>query len=87
MFKIEESAVAELSDHAMLLMAQLGLVLFVIWLIAATTGKGHLGVPRSARAGAYNPHAANKWYAAADTNPRPYNETAWKTAVGMAVSA
>ena len=84
MLKIEESAIAEISDRAMLLAAQFGLIMFVIWLVAAIMGKGHLAEPKK-RAQTVNHAGAGKWHAASDPNPQPFNEVAWKTAVGMTV--
>lgn len=87
MFKVEESAIAEVSDRVLLLMAQFGLVLFVIWLIATMMGKGHMAQPANRPRLTLTPHSASKWNAAMETNPQPYDQQAWQTAVGMAVSA
>lgn len=87
MIKIEESAVGEISDRIVLIMAQFGLVLFVIWVIAAAFGKGHLARPADKPRLRLSAASASKWHAALDPSPAPYNEQAWKTAVGMAVSA
>lgn len=85
MLKIEESAVAEVSDSLVLLMAQMGLVVFVVWLVAALSsgGKKVLAGPKIPQ---LNIASASKYHAAT-APPAPYNQQAWQTAVGMAVSS
>ena len=84
MFKIQESAMVELTDNLLRLMAYFGLAMFVIWLFAAAQGKPWLASVEPAK----QPHnqlgQGGKWNHESKTGPR--NEQAWQTAVGMAVS-